>query len=124
MSACFGGAVVALWFLLRTNVRIAILRMPGPVVLVTSPTTPAASTSPTTTPLSPTVLSPADAPPPADASLEDERAMLRRARIANAAGNTQATLAALNDYETRYPAGRLKANAAVLRASLLDAGAR
>jgi hypothetical protein len=122
VSACLGGAAVALLFLLRPDARIAILRMPGPVVLVASATT--TTTTTTEPPLSLTVLSPAEARPPADAALAEERALLRRARIAYAAGDMQATLAALNEYETRYPAGRLKETVATLRASLPDAGAR
>ena len=122
VSACLGGAVVALLFLLRTSARIAVLRIPGPVVLVTSATSATSAT--TDTPLSPPVLPTAEARPATDAALAEELVLLRRARVAYAAGDIQATIAALNDYETRYPAGRLSQNVNTLRASLLDAGAR
>ena len=122
VSACLGGAVVALLFLLPTNARIAILRIPGPVILVTSATSATSAT--TETPLSPPVLPTAEARPATDAALAEELVLLRRARVAYAAGDIQATIAALNDYETRYPAGRLRQNVDTLRASLLDAGAR
>lgn len=126
MSACLGGAIVALLFLLRPNAPIAILRIPVPLVLVTrSSTVPAnAPPPPSAAPSLPPELPTADARLAHDATFAAEMVFLRRARTAYATGDVRATLAALDDYEAHYPAGQLKPTVDALRASLPDAGAK
>lgn len=110
------GVILALLFLLPLpDARIAILRIPGPVVVVASSTTPPA-------PISPPAPSPLDAPPPADATLDEEELLIRQARSAFAAGNRAGTIKAITAYERLFPAGRFRGTARELRATLPDVG--
>ena len=125
LSACVGGAIVALLFLLRPNASIAILRFPVPVVLVpTSTTVPAVPPTRIDTPSSPPVLPTAEARHVNDAKFADETELIRRIRAAYVTNDLETTLKALDAYETHYPTGKFKPAADDLRASLLDAGAR
>ena len=55
-------------------------------------------------PLPPAVTS---APPPADRSLAEERALLDAARAARARGDDEAAISAARGHESRFPAGQL-----------------
>ena len=128
VSACLGGAIVALLFLLRPTAPIAILRIPVPLVLVTGSSTVLADVPPPSTTGAASSLPPelptAEAHLPGDATFAAEMVFLRRARTAYATGDVRATLAALDDYAAHYPAGQFKPSVDALRASLPDAGAR
>ncbi len=122
LSAGIGGAVVALLFLLWPNARIAVLRIPVPVVFVTSSTTPPAPPAPPSAVVD-DPQSPSESPS-ANAPLDEEARLMRQARVAFAMGRFQETRAALDDYEARYPAGRFSTTAHALRANLADADAQ
>lgn len=121
LSAGVGGAIVALLFLLRPNAGIAILRMPGPVVVVTSATaTPSLLPAPSASDAPPS----ADAIPTPDATIDEETQLMRQARAAYAAGDVPKTIQALTAYERRFPAGRFSTNVRAMRATLGAAGGR
>jgi hypothetical protein len=121
LAAGAGGAIVALFFLLRPNAGIVILRMPVPVVVATSgATTPAATPAPIASDAAPTP----DAIPSADATIDEETQLMRQARAAYAAGNVSKTIDALNAYERRFPAGRFRSSVRSMRATLNAAGGR
>jgi RNA polymerase sigma-70 factor (ECF subfamily) len=113
LAAGVGGAIVALLFLLRPNAGIAILRLPAPVVVMTTaPLAPLPASSSSAAP--PTT----DAIPTAAATTEEETQLLRQARAAYAAGNRPATIAALTAYERRFPTGQFRNNVRAMRATL------
>ncbi len=120
LSAGVGGAVVALLLLLRPSSRIAILRVPGVVVVTSTTATPALLPAPSASdaPSSP------DAIPTADATIDEETQLMRQARAAYAAGNVPKTIEALSAYERRFPAGRFRTNVRAMRATLTAAGGR
>lgn len=121
LAACGGGGIVALFFLLRPNAGIAILRFPGPVVFVTSST---AAPAPLPAPSSSTAPPSTDAIPAVDARIDEEAGLIRQARAAYAAGNVPKTLEAFTAYERRFPTGQFRSNIQAMRATLTAAGAR
>jgi RNA polymerase sigma-70 factor (ECF subfamily) len=120
LAAGAGGAIVALFFLLRPNAGIAILRMPVPVVVTSGATPPAATPAPSASDAAPSP----DAIPSADATIDEETQLMRQARAAYAAGNVPKTIEALNAYERRFPAGRFRSSVRAMRATLSAAGER
>lgn len=117
-----GGAIVALLLLPRPEARIAILRIPGPIVIVTSP-----SPAPVDAPSAEVRGEPAPtrATPTATATIDPREArLIRQAQAAYAAGKIQGMIDALNAYDAQFPMGQLKNDARALRASLRDAGPR
>jgi RNA polymerase sigma-70 factor (ECF subfamily) len=120
LSAGVGGAIVALLLLLRPNSRIAILRIPGIVVVTSGTATPALLSAPSASDAPPG----ADAIPTADPTIDEETQLMRQARAAYAAGNVPKTIEALTAYERRFPAGRFSSNVRSMRATLTAAGGR
>lgn len=122
LSAVAGGALVALLLLPRPEVRISILRLPGPVVLMTSP-----SAAPVEAPSAdgPGETASTGATPTASEGIDPREArLIRQAQAAYAAGKTQEMIAALDAYEVQFPAGHLRTDARALRAALRDAGVK
>ena len=120
-SACLGGAIVALLFHLRPNAKIVPLPIPFPVFIVTSSTpTPAPLPASSSASAPPTT----DAPSTADATIDEENQLIRRARAAFAVNDRLGTIEAINAYERRFPVGRFRNVARGLRTSLRDAGGR
>ncbi|MEO5725942.1 MAG: sigma-70 family RNA polymerase sigma factor [Byssovorax sp.] len=121
VSACLGGALVALLFLLRPNVKIVPLRVPGPVVFVTnSPAAPAPLPAPSALPATP----PTDASAPVDETIGEEADLIRQARAAFAKNDRRAILEAVTAYERRFPTGRFRGVTREMRSSLPEASAR
>jgi RNA polymerase sigma-70 factor (ECF subfamily) len=122
LAAIAGGAIVALLLLPRPEVRISILRLPGPVVLLTSPSA-APVEAPSANGSSDTAQ--AGAASAASEAIDPREArLIRQAQAAYAAGKTQEAIAALNGYEAQFPAGHLRNDARALRAALRDAGVK
>ena len=122
VSACLGGAIVALLFLLRPNTKLVPFQVPVPIFVVTS--SPPAS-APLPAPSSPPLTPPTDVTAPVDGAIDDEAELIRRARADFAKGDRQKMLEALTAYERRFPKGRLRNLARSMRASPLpDASAR
>lgn len=115
VSACLGGALVALLFLQRPNARIVILQIPGPAFATTGTAeAPTPLSSPSSAPAVPTT----DATAAPDATIDEETVLIRQARAAYAAGDRAGTVEALNAYERRFPVGRFRNAAGTLRATL------
>ncbi len=121
LAAGVGGAIVALFFLLRPNTRIAILRLPGPVAFVTSG---AAAPAPLLAPGSSNTPSSTDAIPTADATNDEEAKLIRQARAAYAAGNIPNAIEAFTAYERRFPMGWFRGDIRTMRSTLTAAGRR
>ena len=121
-AAVVGGAIVALLLLPRPAARIAILRIPGPVVIVTSPSTATVEAPALDVRSEP---GPTRATPTASAKTDPSEArLIRQAQAAYTAGKIQETIDALNAYEAQFPTGQLRDDARALRAALRDAGPR
>jgi hypothetical protein len=116
LTAGVGGAIVALFFLLRPNAGIAILRVPVPIVILTTSTatltTPPVPSSSAATPTTDTI-------PTAAATIdEEETKLMRQARAAYAAGDHAAAITAFNAYEHHFPAGQFRSRIREMRATL------
>lgn len=121
LSACFGGAIVALLFLLRPNTKLMPFRVPVPIFIVTSsPPAPA----PLPAPSAPAATPPTDATPPVDEKIDEEAVLIRQARAAYAKNDRRAILEAVTAYERRFPTGRFKGVTREMRSSLPEASAR
>ncbi len=118
-SACLGGAIVALLFLLPPRGKGEPFPIPVPVFVVTSSTT-APAPLPATSSLNepPTTDAAADAAPTTEETIDEETQLIRQARAAFASNNRQATIEALDAYERRFPGGRFANGARKLRKSL------
>jgi RNA polymerase sigma factor (sigma-70 family) len=121
VSACLGGAIVALLFLLRPNTKLVPFQVPVPIFVVTS--SPPAS-APLLAPSSPPLTPPTDVTAPVDEAIDEEAELIRQARAAFATSNRKKMLEALTAYERRFPTGRLRNVARSMRANVPDAGAR
>ncbi len=122
-SACLGGAIVALLFLLRPSAKIATLRIPVPLFVVTnSTTTPAPLPAPSSSPTPPPPAT--DAIQARDATFDQEAFLIRQARVAFERGNRQGTIDALAEYERQFPGGRFMNTIREMRTTLPDASAR
>ena len=120
-TAGAGGAIVALFFLLRPNARIAILRVPVPIVVVTTPTaTPTTPPAPSSSAATPTT----DTLPTAAATFDEETQLMRQARAAYAAGDRSAAITAFNAYEHQFPVGQFRSRIREMRATLTAADRR
>ena len=98
------------------------MRLPGPVVLMTSPNA-APVEAPSADGQGETASTGATATASAGIDPKEAR-LIRQAQAAYAAGKTQETIAALNAYDTQFPAGHLRNDAHALRAALRDAGVK
>ena len=120
-TAGAGGAIVALFFLLRPNAGIAILRVPVPIVVVTTftgmLTTPPAPSSSAATPTTDTL-------PTAAATFDEETQLMRQARAAYAAGDRPAAITAFDAYEHHFPTGQFRSRIREMRATLTAADRR
>ena len=121
VSACLGGAIVALLFLLRPNTKLVPFQVPVPIFVVTS--SPPAS-APLLAPSSPPLTPPTVVTAPAEKAIDEEADLIRQARADFAASNLQKMLETLAAYEQRFPAGRFRNIVRSMRASVPDAGAR
>jgi RNA polymerase sigma-70 factor, ECF subfamily len=121
LAAAAGGTVAALLLLPRPEVRIAILRLPGPIVMSSPSAAPVEA--PSADGLGETASTGAAATAAAAIDPREAR-LIRQAQAAYAAGKILEMIAALNAYEAQFPAGQLRNDARVLRASLADAGAK
>ena len=121
ISACLGGAIVALLFLLRPNTKLVPYHVSVPIFIVTN--SPPAS-APLPAPSSPSVASSTDVTAPVAEGNDEEAELIRRARAAFATSDRQKMLEAITAYERRFPRGRLRNIVRSMRASLPDAGAR
>ena len=121
VSACIGGAIVALLFLLRPNTKLVPYQVSVPIVIVTtSSPAPTPPPAPTSSPVTP----PTDVTAAVDQAIDEEGDWIRRIRADLTKGNRKAALEALTAYERRFPTGRLRNVARSMRVSLDDAGAR
>jgi RNA polymerase sigma-70 factor (ECF subfamily) len=119
-SALGGGGLVALLLLARPNARIAVVRIPGPVVVMSSSMAPAPLSLPA--PSSPSPSTPVDATSTADATLDEEGQLLRQARAAYATGDRRKTIEAINAYDLRFPKGQFRAVVHAMRTMTAEAG--
>lgn len=121
VSACLGGAIVALLLHLRPNTKLMPVRFPVPIALVT---TSSATRAPVPGPSAPPVTLPTGSSAHADEAMDEESAWIRRIRADITNGNRKSALDALTEYEQRFPTGRLKTVAQSMRASLAGPVAR
>ncbi|MEO5727098.1 MAG: hypothetical protein ABI134_29955, partial [Byssovorax sp.] len=121
VSACLGGAFVALLFLLPPRGKGEPFPIPVPIFVVTSSTTaPAPLPAPSSLNAPPTADTDTDtdAAPSPDETIDEETQLIRQARAALASNNRRGTIEALDAYERRFPAGRFVNAARALRKSL------